>query len=79
VLDLNDLLDGRTITNLSFSRFGFEGDELVFDATFSDNSRGIFLATASVAAVVPEPGSLVLLVSALAGLLGLQWLRWRIL
>src|SRR5256885_43376 len=72
VIDLNDLLDGRAITSLSLSRFGFDGQQLVFATTFSDHSRGIFLATAAIS--VPEPPSLILLA---AGLLSLGWFRRR--
>jgi T5SS/PEP-CTERM-associated repeat protein len=42
VIDLTDLVDGRPIAGLSFSRSGLSGDPLAFQATFVDGSQGIY-------------------------------------
>ncbi len=55
ILDTTQLLDGKTISSLIFSKNSLDGNSVGFTATFSDGSSGVFLAT-----VVPEPGSLAL-------------------
>lgn len=66
VIATGDLLFGRTITGLSFSREGLnDGGQIAFAATFDDGSAGIFLATPA-AATIPEPGTVILFVAALA-------------
>jgi hypothetical protein len=44
VLDLNDTLDGKTITGLQLSRTGLDRDHnlLAFGATFSDGTQGLY-------------------------------------
>ena len=44
VLDLNDTLDGKTITGLNLSRTGLDRDHnlLAFGATFSDGTQGLY-------------------------------------
>jgi hypothetical protein len=59
VIDTNQTLGGKTITDLSFSRFGFDDQHLAFGATFSDRSQAIFIASAQIA--VSEPSSFALL------------------
>ena len=49
VVDLNDILDGRSITGLSLSRTGLSGDPIAFQATFADGSQGIFIWSLPVA------------------------------
>jgi hypothetical protein len=44
VIDLNDTLDGKTISNLQLGPGGLSGDPLVFAATFTDGTQGIYLA-----------------------------------
>jgi len=43
VVDLNDILGGRSITGLSLSRSGLSGDPITFQATFADGSQGVFI------------------------------------
>src|SRR4029079_5529191 len=45
VVDLIDLVDGRPITSLSFSRSGLSGNPLAFQATFADGSQGLYTWT----------------------------------
>ena len=45
VIDDEDSLDGKTIRTLSFSKEGLSGNQIAFSAVFSDNSRGIYIAT----------------------------------
>lgn len=75
VIGTGDLLLGRTITSLTFSREGFnDNGQLAFTALFDDGTSGVFLA--SPLAAVPEPGSFALLVGVmLAG--GSATLRLR--
>ena len=42
VIDLNDTLDGKTLTGLLLGPGGLSGDPLAFAATFSDGSQGIY-------------------------------------
>jgi len=49
----------RPLRNLSFSRFGFDDQQLAFGVTFSDRSQAIFIASAQIA--VSEPSSFALL------------------
>ena len=42
VVDLTDLLEGRAITGLQFSRTGLFEDPVAFQATFADGSQGIY-------------------------------------
>ena len=44
VVDLTDILDGRAITGLEFSRTGLFEDRVAFQATFADGSQGIYTA-----------------------------------
>jgi len=53
VVDLTDVLDGRSITGFHLSRTGVVGDLVAFQATFADGSQGIYTATVP----VPEPGT----------------------
>ena len=48
VVDLNTVIDGKTITGLMFANTGLDGDPLSYTATFSDGSQGIY--TVNVAA-----------------------------
>ncbi len=43
VVDLTDILDGRSITGLSLSRTGLVGDPIAFQATFADGSQGLYI------------------------------------
>jgi hypothetical protein len=44
VIDLNDMLDGKTLTGLNLSRTGLDRDHnlLAFGATFSDGTQGLY-------------------------------------
>lgn len=42
VIDLNDTLDGKTITGLLLGPGGLSGDPLASAATFSDGSQGTY-------------------------------------
>jgi hypothetical protein len=42
VVDLTDLVDGRAITGLHFSRVGLSGDPLAFQVTFADATQGLY-------------------------------------
>ncbi|WP_239005404.1 PEP-CTERM sorting domain-containing protein [Gloeothece citriformis] len=59
VIDLKDSLEGKTLSSLEFassdfntSNRGLSGNSLVFLATFTDNSQGIYQAS-----IVPEPST----------------------
>jgi hypothetical protein len=43
VVDLNDILNGRSITGLGLSRTGVSGDPIAFQATFADGSQGLYI------------------------------------
>jgi sugar lactone lactonase YvrE len=43
VVDLSDVLDGRSITGLSLSHTGLVGDPIAFQATFADGSQGMYI------------------------------------
>lgn len=61
VIGTGDLLLGRTITSLTFSREGLnDSGQLTFTAFFDDGTSGVFLATPG-AAAVPEPGQIALM------------------
>jgi hypothetical protein len=75
VIATGDLLLGRRITNLLFSREGLnDNGQIAFTAFFEDGSSGVFLATPGSAAV-PEPGTFALLVS--LAIPGTIWLHRR--
>jgi len=42
VVDLNTIIDGKTITGLMFANNGLDGDPISYAATFSDGSQGIY-------------------------------------
>jgi hypothetical protein len=67
VIDLSDVLAGKSIAALSLSQFGFDG-QIAFRATFSDGSEGIFIATTA----APLPAALPLFATSVGalGLLG---------
>ena len=45
VIDTNDSLDDLAISSLSFGREGLSGNQIAFDAIFSDGSQAIYIAT----------------------------------
>ncbi len=45
VIDTNDSLDDKAISSLSFGREGLSGNQIAFDAIFSDGSQAIYIAT----------------------------------
>ena len=45
VIDTNDSLDDLAISSLSFGREGLSGNQIAFDAVFSDGSQAIYIAT----------------------------------
>ena len=63
IIDLNDTLDGKNLSSFLRGRESLSGGSVAFLATFTDGSQGIFRAE-----VVPEPSTILLLASGLAGL-----------
>jgi hypothetical protein len=64
VIATGDVLFGRTVTSILFGREGLnDAGQLAFTAFFDDGSSAVVLATPG--AVVPEPGTLLLLAGAL--------------
>ena len=45
VIDNHDLLEGKTTSSLSIGQQGLSGDQIVFHASFTDGTQGIFVAT----------------------------------
>jgi len=72
VIQKGDLLDGRIVADLGFSRFGYDGTSVAFSAEFTDGTAGIYVA--SMGSAVPEPSTYVM---AGMGLVGLSMLVWR--
>ena len=73
VIQEGDTLDGATITDLYFSRGGFNNSgQIAFNATLSNGTTGVFVATPA-----PEPSTAVLLAAGLLGLLACGRLRRR--
>jgi len=52
VVDLSDMLDGKTLSFLSSGGEALSGNQIAFFAQFTDGSKGIYVATA-----VPEPSA----------------------
>jgi hypothetical protein len=50
VVDLTDSIEGKTLEGLDIGRVSLSGDNVVFSATFTDGSSGVFETA------VPEPG-----------------------
>lgn len=66
VIQEGDTLAGATVTNLFFSRGGFNNSgQIAFNATLSDGTSGVFVATP-----VPEPSTVLLLAVGVLGWLG---------
>jgi hypothetical protein len=55
LLEVSDLLAGRTSSDFDLGAETLSGDQLAFTAFFEDGTRGIYLAT------IPEPASALLL------------------
>ena len=69
VIGVGDALFGRIIVGLLFGREGLnDAGQLAFTAFFDDGSSAVVLATPG--AVVPEPGTLLLVAGALPVLVG---------
>jgi hypothetical protein len=65
VIQEGDTLLGATVTDLSFSRGGFNNrGQIAFNATLSDGTSGVFVATP-----IPEPSTVVLLAAGALGLI----------
>jgi hypothetical protein len=73
VIAAGDVLLGKTVTGLQFGTNGLSGNELAFEATFSDRSSGIFLADLP-APAVPLPPAVGIGGAMAAG--GLAWGKW---
>lgn len=73
VIQGGDLLDGRIVADLGFSRFGYDGTSVAFSAVFTDGTAGIYVA--SMGAAVPEPATYVMAGIGLAVLVPLAWRR----
>jgi hypothetical protein len=61
VLDLNDQLDGKTISSLRLGRGGLDGGLLAYGATFTDGTQGLYTLAVPMALRItalwpPEPG-----------------------
>ena len=73
IVALNDLLDGKIVNGLlNFGPEGLSGNRIAFEATFTDDSRGVYVAE-----IVPEPSTLILLGIGTFCLLGYAWLRCK--
>ena len=48
VITTNDELDGKTISTVTLSGEGLDGDQIAFGVRFSDDSQAIYLATLSI-------------------------------
>jgi hypothetical protein len=62
VIDLSDMLDGKSLSGLAFGPEGMSGDSIAFLAHFTDSSDGIYTA------LIPEPSTGLLLGLGLASL-----------
>ncbi len=58
LIDVGDVLNGRTISALFFSNQGLDGSTVVFGADFTDNTSGVYSVRLS---AVPEPASALLM------------------
>jgi hypothetical protein len=66
VISTNDILNGKSISSLSFlDGFNNQGD-IAFQATFTDRTQGIFKA--SLLSAVPEPATWLMMVFGFAGI-----------
>ncbi len=74
MVDLSDVLGGRSITGLGLSATGLAGDPIAFRATFADGSQGVYVATVT---PVPEPGTWLLCGLAAVSLGCAGWRRRR--
>lgn len=75
VIQKGDLLDGRIVADLGFSRSGYDGTSVAFSAEFTDGTAGIYVA--SMGSPVPEPSTVVMGALALCGLGVVGWRRRR--
>jgi hypothetical protein len=53
IIGVGNSLQGKTIDAISFGNMGFSGDQLGFEAHFTDGSSGIFLATVPLPSALP--------------------------
>ena len=68
IVRTGDVVDGRTVESVLTSAEALDHDYLVFQASFTDLSRGVYATS------VPEPGTVAM--AGLAGAVALGW-RWR--
>jgi hypothetical protein len=52
IIETGDTLDGRVVSSLNLSDNSFANSSVAFEASFTDGSSGVFLAT------IPEPGTI---------------------
>jgi len=69
IINESDTLEGKILTNLNLGNKGLGDGELVFHASFSDGTQGIYLANYT---VVPLPATFWLFGSGLLGLIGVS-------
>ena len=69
VMDTTQLLEGKTISSFLFGPDSLSGNYVTFQATFSDATRGVYVAQFT---PVPEPGH-----ALVVGVIGLGWLSRR--
>jgi hypothetical protein len=71
IIAVGDVLDGKTISGLTFSNFGLDANSLAFGVSFTDGSSAVYKA------MVPEPSALVLSLTILALAAGAGVVRRR--
>lgn len=69
IIDRNDPLDGKTISQLKIGPHGFDNREIVFWARFTDNSEGVFFGYPK---PIPLPSAIWLFAAGLLALSGLK-------
>ena len=74
VIGVNDSLDGRIVSSLSFGHGSLSGNSIAFTASFG-GSEGIFVATPEPIYSNPEPSTLALFGVAILGTLAYGWRR----
>ena len=74
IIGVNDSLDGKIVSSLSFGHGSLSGNNIAFTASFG-GSEGIFVATPEPIYSNPEPSTLALFGVAILGTLAYGWRR----
>ncbi len=56
VIDSNDMLDGKMLTNVEITPEALSGNQIVFMADFTDGSQGLYIATLALPADLDADG-----------------------